>query len=796
MSKRKQSSSEAAPAILSMQALALDPSSLLQAYRRAVHATKRGGTNPSIAQSQFAAALLKLRARLKQQAPILRASGLYGVAIPRVDDGAFGAASEFVREVFWRRQKLFNEGVAAVVNTWPQHAANPSSQVWLKDEIRPHVRSMPMAGPTHRSGFAVPTMIWGAKALTTASLTLLYRRALNRLQDINALLFRALEALVAVESPPEAELEGLVAELAELSLPGAVELPSRLGFREQERFIREVSVALAALLLPGEGALSAVYSSWRTEQESRSSEELSKPVAGTVSFIFAGEAAGANTDEILSSLQCQPGQWEAFVQDEGRTPRAVGPSQRLPFSEIRARVTGEWIALVTEPVTFAPHVVEATLAAARREPTMRLAYSDHDERSLEGGFVKPFFKPGWSPDLFFEADYLGGVLFVSREVFTGWASGVERITRAEVCRLVLSAQTRQLGISRIPRVLWHRPSTAHPPDPLELAPVIQEHLQATGHQVELTAATAGRRVKWLVKGSPLVSIIVPFKDKPELLEQLINSFERYENWRKYEFILVSNNSRNGATFRLLSSLKRPEFIVREWDHPFNYQSINNHAVKEWARGEHLLFLNNDISWAGPGVIEELVGHSQRKEIGVVGANLRFPRGRLQHAGVALGMAGFAAHPFSGVRPDAKWTAYGLPGWTRNYLAVTGACMMMRRSVFDEVKGFDEQLVVSGGDVDLCLRIRARGYRVVNTPHVNVTHHESATRSGMVIPDSDAWKCFESFHPYIKDGDPYYNPNLSLTSMDVLPRLDHRTAEELATQLLSVELASSRQLLPL
>jgi GT2 family glycosyltransferase len=189
-------------------------------------------------------------------------------------------------------------------------------------------------------------------------------------------------------------------------------------------------------------------------------------------------------------------------------------------------------------------------------------------------------------------------------------------------------------------------------------------------------------------------------------------------------------------------------------------------------------------------LEELIAEAQRPDVGVVGPLLLFPNGTIQHAGVILGPGGFATHAFWKGRPDDEWTPFGRPDCPRDFLAVTGACMMMRREVFEQVGGFDERMIVSGSDVELALKIVGRGLRCLYTPHTRLVHHESATRRGHHIPDRDAWLSYTAFRPWTRRGDPFYNPNLTFVTMDVSLRTDERSAEALAVQMLAWELPAT------
>jgi GT2 family glycosyltransferase len=254
-------------------------------------------------------------------------------------------------------------------------------------------------------------------------------------------------------------------------------------------------------------------------------------------------------------------------------------------------------------------------------------------------------------------------------------------------------------------------------------------------------------------------VIVPFKDKPELLEMLVGSLQKKTEYENYELLLISNNSTEPQTFELIEKLDGPKIRHLTWDHPFNYPAINNFGARH-AKGELLLFLNNDIEVIEGDWLSELVAQASRPEVGAVGAKLLFPSRKIQHAGVVLGMGGFADHVFAGLPDDGTWTAFGVADWTRDYLALTSACLMMRREFFEELGGYDEKFQVCGSDVDLCLRARSAGKQVIYTPQSILVHHESATRRTDRIPVNDFWESFRAYRPYLGK-DPYYNPNLSL-----------------------------------
>jgi len=277
------------------------------------------------------------------------------------------------------------------------------------------------------------------------------------------------------------------------------------------------------------------------------------------------------------------------------------------------------------------------------------------------------------------------------------------------------------------------------------------------------AGITNYRIRYTSKHIPKVSIIIPFKDKYRFLKRCIDSIIQKSSYKNYEFILVSNNSSEKKLIDYLDKLSDLPFVkIIQYNEPFNYSRLNNYAVKH-SDGEVLLFLNNDTEVISEDWIESMMKHVMRKEVGAVGCKLLYPDNTIQHAGVIIGLTGFAGHVFSRL-PDNAYTYFGSVDFVRNFLAVTGACMMVRRDVFDEVKGFDERFTLCGSDVELCFRLIAHGYRIVYTPFARLYHHEAITR-GKEIPTEDFRLSLSAYNKHLNDGDPYYNPNLTRLKTD-------------------------------
>ncbi|MGD0094684.1 MAG: glycosyltransferase family 2 protein [Planctomycetota bacterium] len=240
----------------------------------------------------------------------------------------------------------------------------------------------------------------------------------------------------------------------------------------------------------------------------------------------------------------------------------------------------------------------------------------------------------------------------------------------------------------------------------------------------------------VIQGQPLVSILIPFRDGAKLLARCLASIREKTEYKNYEFVLLDNGSEARSTLKLLAREKAaPGVTVLRVDEPFNFARLNNRGAQA-ARGEHLLLLNNDTEVIAPGWLSALLEHSQRPEVGAVGAKLLYPGGLIQHAGVVLGQDDVAGHAF-------HLCLAGEPGAdkVRNCAAVTGACLMTRKALFEELGGLNEtDLPVAYGDVDYCLRVRERGLLVVYTPHAVLLHHESLSRSVVNDPGAAAYMC--------------------------------------------------------
>jgi glycosyltransferase involved in cell wall biosynthesis len=740
-----------------------------------------------------------------------------------------------------RPQHAFNQELLAVLEQL--HGMRASSarmdlSEWVRKRLAPLTDATAWRVDSHRKqGLGQAVRL--AKRSYLSAMGPLLRELLAGQKRFNEAAVELLATAVTPGQPSQEEAARRVAELSALADPLASGLPLgvraasplwREVLRRQLAFNQEVTLCLADLLgtrTPPSAPSPEEYAEWYQQREpaffARSAEAIReatfRPLVSLVTPVY--ETPEPILRACIDSVLAQSYEnWELCLADDGsKAPHLAGLLAEYTAKDARIRVTrlpanggiaqatnaaialakGEFVAFMDHDDTLAPNALAEMVLRLNREPDLDLLYSDEDRFDNAGRRFNPFFKPDWSPDLLRSVNYICHFVVIRRSLLEqvgGLRDGYQGSQDYEFL-LRVSEKTQRIG--HVPGILyhWRASDISLSMDASKLAAAsaagvraLGEHLKRLGEDGEaLEASLTQYRVRYPVRGQPLVSIIVPFKDKPELLRMLTTSLKqtRYQN---YELLLVSNNSTQAETFAVLDSLTDPRIRKLTWDFPFNYPAINNYAARQ-AKGELLLFLNNDIEIIDPEWLDELIGQAQRPEVGCVGAKLLFPDRTLQHAGVVVGITGFAGHPFWRLPDTGLWTAYGLADWTRNCLAVTSACVMMRREVFDALNGFDERFVVCGSDVDQGIRTVRMGLRVVYTPHAKLVHHESASRRLDSIPESDHWLSFVSYRPYLRGGDPFYNPNLTLAAADCTLRRHEEDGEALALQTLARDLPSMR-----
>src|SRR5262245_59245551 len=440
-------------------------------------------------------------------------------------------------------------------------------------------------------------------------------------------------------------------------------------------------------------------------------------------------------------------------------------------SKALAMATGEFVGLLDHDDELTPDALWEVASRLNRNPQLDLVYSDEDKLTADGARIEPFFKPDWSPDLLLSMNYITHFTVFRRsllEAIGGFRYGYEG---AQDYDILLRGTEKTNRIAHVPKILYHwrmvdtssaSSARAKPLTSGSGRRVLEDALKRRGYEASIEVLAPSRyRARYKIRKFPLVSIIIPTKDQVQLLQQCVASIEEKTNHHPYEIVVIDNNSINPETNHYLDALSGKHRVLR-YPRPFNFSAISNFGA-DHANGEHLLFLNNDSRVIDGEWLTALVEQAQRPEIGAVGAKLLYPDNSIQHAGVTLGICGGAGHAFRKL-PNNRTSYFALADLIRNCSAVTGACMIIPRKVFDQVGGFDEELKVVYNDVDLCLRIREQGYHILYTPFAVLYHFESATR-GRLRPTKEEELFFQRWIEAIKVGDPYYNPNLTLTRED-------------------------------
>ena len=445
-----------------------------------------------------------------------------------------------------------------------------------------------------------------------------------------------------------------------------------------------------------------------------------------------------------------------------------------------AVATGDYIGLLDHDDLLTPDALYEVVKAINEKDRPQVLYSDEDKVSMDlSEHFQPHMKPDYNKDLLRSNNYITHFFVADRMLVEEVGGEDGEYNGAQDYDLILKCTERAKGIAHIPRILYHwrvhKASTADNPASKMYAfdagkRAIEDHLKRCGEigKVSHEKDMGFYRVKYQVQGSPLISIIIPNKDQVESLDKCLESIEK-SSYKNYEIIIVENNSTEDATFAYYKKIESDTIRIVYWPDEFNYSAINNFGVKH-ARGDYLLLLNNDVEVITTDWLEELTANCQRKDVGIVGARLYYPDDTIQHAGIVIGIGGVAGALFVGM--PRMFTGYLHKAAIQQDLsAVTAACMMVKRSVYEELGGLEEELKVAFNDVDFCLRAREKGYLVVYDPNVELYHFESKSRG---MEDSkEKVRRFQNEIEYmrshwlelLKKGDPMYNPNLTLTKWD-------------------------------
>ncbi len=447
--------------------------------------------------------------------------------------------------------------------------------------------------------------------------------------------------------------------------------------------------------------------------------------------------------------------------------------------------TGELVGFVDHDDMLSPHALYEVVAALNAQPDTEFFFSDEDKISDDGTHRShPFFKPGWSPQLLEAVNYMTHFVVVRRQLLDKIGLVRENFEGSQDYDFILRATDATDHIVHIPKMLYHwrlaEGSTSGPIDNKAYANdaglrSLKDHVKRRriiAKVLSVPELPTNYRLQYKTDPTTLVSIIIPFKDKADLLKNCVTSILEKTTHKTYEIILISNNSVEKKTHAYLRTLKGNKRVkIFYHDVPFNFSEINNFGRAQ-AQGEYLVLLNNDTEVITGEWLSELLGVASQSWAGAVGPLLLYPNGKIQHAGVVLGMGTMAGHVFRHLYEDAL-TPFGRPYWPRNYAAVTAACVAIKTSKYDEVGGLDETFVMAGQDIAFCLRLHEKGYRNTYWPFAKLYHYENVSvGSYSKAPASDYEHSLTYYRPYLLWHDPYFNRNLSLRSEQIAFREDY------------------------
>jgi GT2 family glycosyltransferase len=449
--------------------------------------------------------------------------------------------------------------------------------------------------------------------------------------------------------------------------------------------------------------------------------------------------------------------------------------------------SGDFVALLDHDDELAPHALYMVAAELNENPDLDLIFSDEDKIDESGHRFDPWFKTDWNYDLMLSQNAVVHLAVYRRSILEdigGFSHGFDGSQDYDLT-LRFSERTTPGRIRHVPFILYHwraiSGSVALAPTektyPYEAAArAIQAHLDRTGKAATVTqeAHLGYYRVRWAAPAAPpSVAIIIPTKDKADLLRVAIESILKKTSYSNFEIVVVNNRSSEPVTLGYFSEIQKLANVrVVDYDQPYSFAALNNWAVTQ-TNAPLLAFVNNDIEVISPEWLSEMVNCVLRPEVGAVGAKLYYPNETIQHAGVVVGIGGLAGHPHVGL-PRGQAGYFGRAVCAQQFSAVTAACMLMRREVFTEVQGFDEQhFAIAFNDVDICLRVGQAGYSIVWSAHAELFHHESASlgqpstaerRSQFEMESSN----FRRIWAKPIANDPFYNPNLTITGGDFSP----------------------------
>lgn len=504
--------------------------------------------------------------------------------------------------------------------------------------------------------------------------------------------------------------------------------------------------------------------------------------------------------EMIDSLRAQSySNWELCIADASENEVDVLPiveeyqakDERIKYkllpenrsipentNEALSMAKGEYIGLLDHDDLLEPNALFEIVQAINEEPDREVIYSDQDKTNDDGTrHMDPYMKPDFNLDLLRASNYISHFLVVKKSIAVEVGGFRKEYNGSQDYDFTLRCAEKAKKVHHIPKVLYHwrvsDTSTAQKPenkmycyDAAKRA--IEDHLERMGEKgsVEIREQLGTYRVRYELKEQPLVSIVISNTDETDRLRSCLESIWNKTTYPNYEILIIENNSKKRETLEYYRTLKgKPGVRLLRWKDECNDSAIHNYGAK-YANGEYVLFLNHNVEVISPNWLEWLLGIGQRTEVGVVGGSLFYPDDTIRHAGIIVGSKEIAGHAFAG-EPRGTERYFVRALLQQDISAVASACMLVRKSVFDEVHGLDEQLKGAFSGVDFCLRVREAGYLVVYEPNAQLYSYESESLRSSLTPEeidrlsSETEFMEKRWKKVLEKGDLYYNPNLSL-----------------------------------
>lgn len=485
--------------------------------------------------------------------------------------------------------------------------------------------------------------------------------------------------------------------------------------------------------------------------------------------------AGASPDlaGLCPPLAERPERCRVLEQKPGAAPGV------LALNAAAAQTGGDWLIFLEAGDRLAPDALLGLARLLHETPEANLVYGDEDRLLPDGGLGEAFFKPDHSPERLINQNYIGPAFFIRRATFTALGGFSPDLEPAHGYDLLLRAEETAPAFGHLAQVILHRAESARPPGEdadRKAGAAIQQALTRRGEEAQVQPGPAAGlyRVRYRLKPGHKVSLLIPSNGNLTYLKPCIEGLKTYRNSTPLQVVVILNNIREPGAFAYLESQSADlDLIVCEHDIPFNFARLINYGASR-AGGDYLLVYNDDVVPSHKGWLDAMMEQGQREPVGAVGAKLLFPDGRIQHAGVVLGMGGTCTHVFRLAPGNASGYFHNLDV-VANLSAVTGACLLVRRERFEQVAGMNPEFATDFNDIDFCLRLAERGWRTVLTPHARLVHHESVSRGSPLATEQsrlhftkETRLFLERWKPLVMN-DPCFNRNLSLRDPNVRPK---------------------------